>query len=388
MPDKNEKRQAAFGMTNKYLKPMLDVGSPRVFNCNEMTRRVLAQNENAQPFFRSRQLNTIVLIKDTVPESDRRPGQPFVGTKLYFPFNENNIYEGGRTIFLHDRHLIPSIMSHYGESAIAKDTLELDLRIMTIMDRLPSLDPFLLKDIFLREKIRMEEAYFEVSQEAWDEIETFMLQRFEPLVRAAFPDADSQGDDEKARRLIDKIWEARDIVALQPLIDAFRLPQATALDIFSSWRGIVYYSFQYQKEQLKMIDLIKWLTENEAPPAGVPAADAKEMQTIITYVRDQLRKEWQNIEDIVRAYQSSYDKMFRDKISSTDFLAFLRGSNETYWKIGNSLGKTNHAIYCWDVLSSRFKERKLPWPQKQETVRMLTTIFQQEKKAATSAAWS
>ncbi len=375
-------------MTNKYLKPMLDVGSPRVFNCNEMTKRVLEKEPEAELFFRSKQLNTIVLIKDTVPEGDRQPGTPLVGTKLYFPFNEANIYEGGRTIFLHDRHLEVAIMGHYGEGALSKTSLAQDIEILSILDRLPSLDPFLLKDIFLRRKISMNAAYFEVSEEAWNEIETFMLQRFEPLVRAAFPDEESSQDDEKARTLIDKIWEARDLDALQPLINAFRLPQESALDIFSSWRGIVYYSFQYQKEQLKLSELVKWLKENELPPAGIPAPEAKDMAAMIALVREQLRKEWQTIEDIVKAYENSYNKMFRDKISSADFLAFLRGSNETYWKIGNSLGKTNHAIYCWDVMSSRFKERKLPWAQRQEVMKLLATVFAPEKKTTTNMAWS
>ena len=84
---------------NQYLKPMLDVGSPRVFNCNELTGRILAKDENAPRFFRNKQLNGVVLIKDTVPEADRRINARPIGTKLYFPFNEGNIYEGGRTIF-------------------------------------------------------------------------------------------------------------------------------------------------------------------------------------------------------------------------------------------------------------------------------------------------
>lgn len=358
-----------------------------MFNCNEMTQKVIASDPEAKVFFRNRPLNTIVLIKDTVPEADRRPGTPMVGTKLYFPFNEGNIYEGGRTIFVHDRHLQNSIMDHFGEGAINKDALTEDIRILSILDRLPSLDPFLMKDIFLRQKIDINPAYFEVSQEAWNEIEAFMLQRFEPLVRAAFPNDDSSSD-ERARLLIDKIWEARDIVALQPLIDAFRLPQEKALDIFSSWRGIVYYSFQYQREQLHFVDLIKWLKDNETPVAGVPAADAKEMASMLTFVRDQLRQEWQTTETIVREYQDSYDKMFKYKISSGPFLAFLKNSNETYWRLGNCLGRINHAIYCWNAMSSRFAERKLPWAQLQEVMKLLTTVLQPEKKSSTTVSWS
>ncbi|NTU76345.1 MAG: hypothetical protein HGA90_00770 [Alphaproteobacteria bacterium] len=372
-------------MENKYLKPMLDTGSPRVFNCNAMTQKLQAVDPNAPMFFRNKQLNTIVLIKDTVPENERRKGGPSVGTKLYFPFNETNIYEGGRTIFLHDPHLQSAIIGHFGEGAVTKETLTEDLRLLALLDKLPSLDPFLLKDAFLREKIDVNTDYFEVSPEVWNEIETFMLQRFEPLVRAAFPDADSS--DDKARQLIDKMWEARDLTALRPLVTAFRLPENEALDIFAAWKGIVYYSYQYQNEQGRFVNLVKWLKENEVAPAGATSTEVKEMRERQTLVRDQLRHEWQLIETTVRQYQESYDKMFKDKTSSSEFLSFLKNSNMTYWNLGNSFGKANHAIYCWDVMSARFKERKVPWQNFLDILRILSKVFEPEKKSATSVAW-
>lgn len=364
---------------------MLDTGSPRVFNCSELTQRILTKDPNATPFFRNKPLNNIVLIKDAIPESDRKPGMPFVGTKLYFPFNEGNIYEGGRTIFLQDKYLLQALTAHYGESALSKDLLDEDLRIMSILDKLPSLDPFLMKDVFLREGATVNTDYFEVSQETWNEIESYMLQKFEPLVTAAFPDTESS--DDKARQLIDKIWEAHDIPALQPLIDAFRLPQSDALNIFLSWKGIVYYSYQYQKEQPNMINMFKWLRENEVPVAGITAAENKEFLEKMALIKDQLRKEWQTVDEVVREYQESYDKMFKFKTSSAEFLTFLKNSSKTYWVLGNSLGKASHGVYCWDVMSSRFKERKVPWQQMQETMRLLSTVFQPEKKSTTSVSW-
>lgn len=373
-------------MSNKYLKPMLDTGSPRVFNCNEMTARVLAQNPEAGHFFRNKALNEIVLIKDTVPEEDRKTGSPSVGTKLYFPFNEANIYEGGRTIFLHERGIEKVIQDYCGEGAVTVDGLAEDMKILRILDRLPSLDPFLMKDVFLREKIVINEAYFEVSQEAWAEIESFMLQKFEPLILAAFPEAKSSED--KARQLIDKIWEAKDIESLMPLIEGFRLPKEKALDIFSSWKGIVYYSYQYACEQSRFMTLIKWLRENEAPIAGATNTEVKEFVSMMTLVKDQLRIEWTRTDEIVKDYQASYDKMFKDKIGSGDFLNFLRNSDKIYWEIGNSLGKVNHATYCWDVTTARFAERKLPWANRLDVIKLLAKVMEPSKKAATSVAWT
>lgn len=365
---------------------MLDTGSPRVFNCNEMMNRVAAKFPEQPQFFKNKALNTIVLIKDAVPENDRKVGAPSVGTKLYFPFNENNIYEGGRTIFLYERGVESAIKQYCGEVSLSKDALTDDLRILAILDRLPSLDPFLMKDVFFREKITIHEAFFEVSAEAWEEIEMYMLQKFEPLILAAFPDA--QSSEDKARQLIDKIWEAKDIEALMPLIEGFRLPKDKALEIFSSWKGIVYYSYIFARQQTKFIELVKWIVENEVPVVGVTAAEAKEVQDLLKHARDQLRVEWQKTDEIVRSYQSSYDKMFKDKITSVDFLNFLKNSDKIYWEIGNSLGRVNHAIYCWDAMSSRFEGRKVPWASRQEIARLLAKVLEPEKKAATSVAWS
>jgi len=261
------------------------------------------------------------------------------------------------------------------------------MRILGILDKMPSLDPFLMKDYFIRQGVETNPACFQVSDEAWHEIESYMMQKFEPLVKAAFPD-DLIASDDKARVLIDKMWEARDIEALKPLIHAFRLPEGEALDIFSAWRGIVYYSYQYQCQQPKLVELVRWLKENETPVAGVTAAETKEMLAQMTQVKDQLRREWQTIEDIVRDYQTSYDKMFKLKESSGEFLSFLKRSNEIYWKLGNSLGKANHGVYCWDVMTNRFEGRKLPWVKLQEVMKLLATVFQPEKKTTTSVAWN
>lgn len=370
---------------NKYLKPMLDTGSTRVFNVNVMTQRLVAKDPAAIPFFRNKPLNTTLLIKDTAPESDYRKVGASVGTKLYFPFNVGNIYEGGRTIFLHEKQLEAAIVEQYGEGALAKDALEEDMRILGILNRLPSFDPFLMKDMFIRQKIDVNADYFTIAQEIWNEIEAFMLLKFEPLVKAAFPDAMSS--DERARALINKIWEARDMVALRPLIEAFRLPSHEALDMFSSWRGIVYYTFQYEREKTNLIELIKWLKSHDGNMAGIPAPEVKEMKAMIVTVSDQMKAEWQVIEGIVRSYETAYDKMFKSKTSSAEFIAFLKNSSQTYWDIGNSIGKVSQGLYCWKAMTTRFANQKLPWPQLQEIMRILAKVFEAEKKSATASAW-
>lgn len=375
-------------MAVKYLKPMLDAGSSRVFNCNALTRRVLEKDPKAQRLFRNTPLNAVVLIKDAVPEAERKgPRCPPVGTKLYFPFNELDIYEGGRTIFLHDPHLQQGIVDNFGQNAtLTKEAMAEDLRVLELLDSLPSLDPFLMKDAFQRAGIAVNEAYFEITADQWKEIEIFILQRLEPLAKAAFPDA--LHSDTKARQLVEKIWEAKDVAALEPLINAFRLPPNKALEIFSAWKGINFYSFQYSRLQPKLVDIAKWLKGIEVPFGAVPNDERTKLLATIEQVKDQLRREWQSVDQILREYTSGYDKMFKEKASSSEFLGFLRNCGKAYWSLGSGLGKTSHAIYCWQVLTSRYQSAKLPWPVMQQTLGLLAEILQPEKKAASSVAWA
>lgn len=374
-------------MTFEYLKPMLDVGSPRVLNINVLTRRIQAKEPGAPMFFRNKPLNNLVLIKDTVPEDvAARVVRSSIGTKLYFPFNENDIYEGGRTIFAHDTHMEKALLENFGEGALQKDMLAEDLKIIALLDRLPSLDPFLLKDAFRNEKIEMNETYFEVSKELWHEIENYVLQKFEPLVRAAFPDA--MDEDERTRKLIEKIWEAKDLEVLMPLSMAFRLPKGEELQIFSAWKGINFYAFQFDRTKPLFIDMMTWLKDVKIPLGAVSAQERNEFKATLETIKGQMATEWRLAETILREYQDSYDKMFKLMVSSSDFLTFLKRSNKAYWDLGNSLGKTGHATYCWNSMSKRFPERRLPWDQLNEVVKLLSKIYAPVgRQAATAVAW-
>jgi hypothetical protein len=368
-------------MTKEYLKPMLDVGSPRVLNCNVMTRRILAKDPNAKTFFSCKPLNNLVLIKDTDPNS-RTSG---IGTKLYLPFNENDIYEGGRTVFVHDKGAEMALLDNFGEGALPRELLDGDMRILKVLDKLPSLDPFLLKDVFINEKINMNPDYFEVGKELWGQIEAFILQGFEPLAKAAFPDALSS--DEVARKLVEKIWEGRDLEALKPLVMAFRLPAGRELETFAAWKGIIFYGFEHQRTIESMGNITTWLKDVKIPIAAVSGQERAEIKEMLEMIKTRLQEEWHAAERVLNEYQSSYDKMFKFKTGSADFLKFLQNSSKAYWTLGNSLGKVGHAIYCWDSMSKRHPNRKMPWEPLLELITLLSKILAADKKAATAVSW-
>ena len=367
-------------MASEYLKPMLDVGSPRVLNCNVITRKILAQSPIAQTFFKCKPLNNMVLIKDNDPQSRTSS----IGTKLYLPFNENDIYEGGRTLFVHTPGMEQALIENFGGGALPKELFNQDVQILKILNRLPSLDPFLLKDVFINEKIEMNPAYFEVSKEMWAQIELYILQGFEPLAKAAFPDALSS--DEIARKLIEKIWEGRDLEALKPLIAAFRLPAGQELAIFAAWKGIIFYGFERQRTTAAMAEMNLWLNEIKLP-TSVPATERNEVKAILDAAKTRLNEECRVADLVLKEYQNSYDKMFKLRVGSSDFVTFLQNSSNAYGVLGNSLGKVGHALYCWDSMSKRYPNRQMAWEPLRDLITLLAKIFNADKKTANAVGW-
>ena len=99
-----------------------------------------------------------------------------------------------------------------------------------------------------------------------------------------------------------------DVAELAPLIEAFRLPPDQALDIFKAWKGINFYSFQYVRVQPQLIDLTKWLNTIVIPHGAMPGEQRAKLIATIAAVRDQLRREWQTIEAVLREYADGYDQ--------------------------------------------------------------------------------
>lgn len=375
-------------MSETGLRPVIDSGSSRILDCNRITRTLREEKAADQPlFFRNARLNDLIVIKHSLAAGERRSkSMPPVGTKLYFPFNENDPYRGGSTIFLHDDHLESALRDKCGVSRENnKQAVEEDLAILRALGRLPTLDPFLMRDVLATEQISVNPAYLEISAQEWTEIEAYIQEHFAPLIRAAVPAAASSND--RANRLAEKMWEAKDLKALQPLIEALRLPEANALEIFYSWKVITFYAFQYARIRPKLLEMAQWLKTSANLPQLTPLDMRIRMEGSHATVREQIRQPWQAIDATLRSYEDSYAKMFQENSDPGPFLAFVAHASETFWALGDALGKLDHALYCWDTVTARYAKRSLPLPALESALAMLEEILGSGKPAAAGVVW-
>lgn len=374
---------------DRYLKPMLDAGSSRVFNCNDISRKLAREPSEKSKFFAIPRLHSLVLIKETDIHDARRPASknPIVSTKLYFPYNGDDVYEGGRSVFLHHPQLISVLREQLGlgSATVTQEQILRDLKILRILDRLPSLDGFLMRNALEQENIAVGDGYFEIPEEERVAIVQYIRTKLEPLVQAAF--GHESATTGKVSQLIDKLWEAKDKEALRPLIEAFRFPEDEALTIFGSWNGITYYTFEYARAKERRESFARWLRDDAIPRNFATEKDLGHIGGLLKQTVQRLRHHWSAVEDISRKYETLYARFLTESGGVADFISFLRGSRALYWRMGDSLSKMNHAIHCWDLNTAGYPERRLPSDRLAHMLGVLRTVLLTEERSASEVVW-
>jgi hypothetical protein len=362
---------------SRYLKPMLNAGSSRVFNCNDVARKLERRDGEQAPYlFKTPAMHHLVLVKEAMRYDDpRHPKGVAIGSKIYVPYNHDEIYDGGRSIFFHSPHLLQVFHEQFGveRNDASSVALDHDMKVFRILDELPSLDGFLMHDALELEGIDANEAYFDVSPEERTGIQEYIRGKMEPLVAAAY--GGRKPPSSKVAQLIDAMWEAKDLVALEPLVLAFRFPKDEALSIFGAWKGINFYSFQYHQGRRKREALAQWLKEDAMPKNLVPRDVLQILEPIRRATVERLRTHWIDVDNTLKKYENLYSE-FVASANPGGFISFLRGAKTVYWQLGDSLSKIDHAINCWDIWTKGAPNRRLPFEQLEAMLELLKKILE------------
>lgn len=363
------------------LKVKLESGASRVFNCLQITRglREKLQRE-ATPeelFFASRALNNVILIKEP-NVSGEKGGDPFdaplpIRTKVFVPYNAENPYEGGQSSFTDDARFEEALAYMVGKGGLDAGSFERDLRKIRTLEQLPSLDPFLLRDRFAMVGEQVNEAYFKLSEADWRAIRAHMRERFVLIGRFA---TEGKGDVPAATidMLVDRIWEARDLEPLFPLLAAFGLPADRAGEFFYSWKGIGFFDYEFTRNTSLVRGFSQWI--QSAQPRGY--ADRDETEAIErgrAHVRARVRTMLGDTLQTLGEFNTSFDQLFRKRETAANFSNFLLHSRRHFWRLGNNLNGIYHVLTLWDRTTKRSVDRSLPVQQMIQLLRIMREIL-------------
>lgn len=376
---------------DRSLRETLSSGASRILNAAEITRRLEddARTAGAEPprqlLFTHRGLNRAVFIKrpkEIAPPSSSplvasaeildggelrtisldthvRVEKGDIATVVYIPYDADNIAGGGSSFELGGRGRTQALLDVTGFDARAdSEAARRDLRVLDLIEDLPSLDPFLLKDRIAAEGVPVPEAYFTIPEAEFEEIKRYILTKFRPITERVVDPA-SGNAAHTTEQFILKLWEARDLDYLQPITKVFRIDPEQAAEIYYSWKGVTYYEYQYKRGQKTLLGFAEWLHARAVPSNYVKAAQREALTIAAREVASAFARHLRNSSDILRIYNQSYEDLFVKGGDARPFIAFLRDSASLFWDIAASISALNHGVAVWRQKTRHAEEGRL-----------------------------
>ncbi|MBI1205894.1 MAG: hypothetical protein GC191_01250 [Azospirillum sp.] len=303
--------------------------------------------------FKTRSLNQVILFKypnfDDSSAADAFSGEDTEGdrpieTGIYVPYHAEEPEVGGYAVYLRSKNYGDLLKDHFGIDLTKPDpyTAE-DLRVLKLIDGIPSLDAFLLKTCFETEKLSVDPRYWAISDGEDVQLRRLIAQRIEPIVRKAITAGQAAGNP-GIERFLAAIWNA-DLPEARLFVSAFGIEQSEAEQVFGAWKGITFYEFQLRRIAASSRAILGWLKSNECLPVDIRAN--KHLETQLLMYTEKMGKSIEGVMVDIKGILSDYDNCFRTFMDGKPepFRNFLRSVRKKYWLMGyciSSLGSVNH----------------------------------------------
>ncbi len=371
-------------MREKYFRFTIQSGSAKVFNCHKVTQAIdrAAAKEGVPPkhLFTCIGLNKAVIIKVVDPGQAREKAPPSrvltraIKTKVHFSYDDEDITKGGAAIQF-DHHEREQALAELAglNRAQAPEAFQRDMGILEAMAKLPSLDPFLLKDRLAAHVNEVDPSYFAISPSEWERISRRIREKIRPMVLMA---ASGQGDVEaKVKLLLDKLWDSTGLEEFAPFFKAMNLPVDKTAEIMQAWKGITFYEIEYGELTPKVQEFGRWLKDGSVPIDTIHRTDRATIDKLRESVRRKTKQNLAEITQTLAEYQDSYDELFVRRKGAQKFGGFLGQASRHFNNLGATLNEVSHAILVWNEMSSRHKNRQMKGANLIEMFEVLDDIF-------------
>jgi len=293
-----------------------------------------------RPMFRTPALNTALIIKHRLRrnETDSFPGRRQVATKVVVPIDSADLNTGGRFVFVNQIGFERAMQEAFG---IQPD--HPDLKTLRLMDQLPSLDPFLLREQLRRGEVDAAPCYFALSEADLERMLAFVQSEIEPLVTL------SMGGGVAAvgstARMASKILSNAPGDRLEALRATLRLEPEQYQEGVFCWKGFLYYKWSLAS---LMNDIVVVADEvGSVQPVGPSDRAAKEyIDRGRSVLRGRIMKTCEEVSRTLRYYDDAYAGLTRDG-NPIAFRDFLLEAPALFARLGDQLGAVQHIVSFW-----------------------------------------
>lgn len=294
---------------------------------------------HSSPFFSNPVLNKCILLKHRVRQDERDlfVDRRKVTTKIIIPLDHNDLRIGAFSVMTGQKFFNTQTDARFGDSLQPgkRDRIVLDL-----LDQLPSLDPFLIREQLRRNEIEPDRAYFNISDADVHNMQVFVESEIAPLVNLA--NNGTQTNSIPIAKLATTLLSNNINVELGPLKEVLKLSDSEYSDGVFAWRGFLYFKWSYLAAEpavYRLQNAIKATTPNSAPTPKARAYIESATERLIGAL-DQSRM---TIYRLLGIYNKAFIALVKER-SPMEFKEFLINAPNRFMEIGQPMGAINHML--------------------------------------------
>ena len=326
----------------------------RVLNLLRVHRlRRLDPQHAEKPFFRNATLNKAIFLKHRLRRHERElffDGRR-TATKILFPIDGADLKLGGRFAFV-DQINFENMMSDFLGEAWLHDGS--DRQLLTIIDKMPSLDPFLLREQLRRHGRDPARCYFEISDSDTKRMFRFVEREIHKLIELCYQGSREGYDDRLGSRLAAKILSSAVDAETEPLRLTLRLEKRDYQEGVFCWKGFLYYKWTLTDvlaDVARVADAVGDVKPRGPLDGETRAAIAKSRATLKAAILGALESARKSL----RVYDAAFASLIDGKPQS--FREFLLAAPSMFFDLGERLGAVNHVVSFWNF---RFPRGRMP----------------------------
>ncbi|MBA2587273.1 MAG: hypothetical protein H0U98_01480 [Alphaproteobacteria bacterium] len=345
-----------------FLEALGDASTSRVLNLDYIAKANRNNQEyHEKPLFVSPIMNAAFVLKQRMRGNDAYQFESAraMVTKIILPFDPSDLSAGGRSIMVDQRGFQEAVrdVGNYNSDAFAHD-----VKVMRLINALPSLDPFLLRQHLLNYKIDVAPCYFSISKADQEGMHLFVSNELGRLTKLLGTSASGNSTN----RMVSAMLSSDVAEELAPLRETLNLNGEDFRQGVFSWRGFLYYKWSIEKFWPDTILVLKQI--NEFRPTGLATP---EQNTILAQLRRSIIEMVRDNSKHVNQALSVYDRSFGDLVeqqSPKTFRDFLLSAPFMFLELGEKFGAISHMVGFW---KRRFASRGCPLVEVDELLTVL-----------------
>lgn len=309
------------------------------------------QEYEGNPFFKNSLLNRGIIVKHRIRggEADLFDYPVQNATKILLPIAERELRYGARFVFVGQKNFEEVVSMSFGDDLLMGTR---DRNVLDIIDRLPSLDPFLMREILKTNGFSPASCYFSVSDADLQRMFESARVELEPLVQMSF--GTDLAFSSHAATFLNKILADANSVELEPLRRVMGMDARQFQEGIFCWKAFLYYKWQLRDLMPRIRDVLNEIAVIR--PIGNIAYDDK---VYIAKIKVELRS-WivgasESVTDSLAIYDAAYAAMTKRNEPSA-FREFLLRAPAMFHSLGERLSSIEHVASFWRY---RFPPREL-----------------------------